>query len=393
LQDRAETLGPGYLSKVGSFAFKTQGQSTPSLASVAARVNDELKLEIDVAASGAAQLYYVLREVRETQGESDGTVPLTPVEYGSAIPPTPADLKAIAEPNPDNPAPTLPAGVWSGMPSIGGTLTVPSAAIPSPLSYGKRYRLYAVVEGVAGGGSDSPAEFSNVVWSDVFSKTQTAPKLAENSGLLIEPIGWGAPVFGGSASTGIRSGVYDYTGINVPNTYKTIRVTPTLSPGLPATASIRVNGVTLPSVGYIDLSMPQTAGTPFLVKVEVSAPGAQTVSYTVLLQENVPAVAKLYVADTTDPNPSPDGNGNYEVRLQPSAGQKDVAVRIDIEPEMRAELIVNGNTVDPVLPQNAANGWQFTVPLNAASPTDVTIKVVGPAPVQEVRGYTLRINY
>jgi hypothetical protein len=105
-------------------------------------------------------------------------------------------------------------------------------------------------------------------------------------------------------------------------------------------------------------------------------------------------VTKLYAADATDPNPLPDGNGNYEVRLQPGEGQTDVAVRIDIEPEMQgAEFIVNGKTIGPVLPPNAFNGWQFTIPLNAVSPTEVTIKVVGPLPTSEVRGYTLRIYY
>jgi hypothetical protein len=99
------------------------------------------------------------------------------------------------------------------------------------------------------------------------------------------------------------------------------------------------------------------------------------------------------VADSANPNPLPDGNGNYEVTLQPAAAQNDVAVRMDIDAEMSGEFIVNGNVIGPVLPPNALNGWQFTVPLDPESPTDVTMKVTGPGPNPEVRTYTLRINY
>jgi hypothetical protein len=364
LQDLSDTLGPGYLSNVASFTFKTQGQSVPVLASVAARINDKLELEVDAAASGAETIYYAVWQ-----------------ESAGAVPPTPAELKT---------------GVFSGKSEpllTGKTSDTAPVVIPTPLAYDTKYRLYAVAEGTGGGGTDSPMEYSQVVWSDVFSKTQPSPQLAE---LKIDAIGWGTPILGLSTATPFRPDVYNYTGtdgagVRVPNTYKTIRVTPA---GFPATASVRVNGKVLPAAGYIDFAMPQAAGTPFQVKADVSVPGMQTLSYTVLLKENVPAVTKLYVADSTDPNPSPDGNGNYEVRLQPNPGQKDVAIRIDIEPEMKAEFILeNGSVIGPVLPPNAFNGWQFTIPLNESSPTDVTIKVVGPTPVQEVKGYTLRINY
>jgi hypothetical protein len=382
LQDLSDTLGPGYLSNVASFAFKTQGQSLPSLASVAARINDKLELEIDAATSGIdaalsgnVTVYYAVW-----------------AESGGAVPPTPAELKAGVFSSKSTPLLT------GSFPATAGTYVTTGLVTPPLLTTTPNYRLYAVAEGSAGGGSDSPAEYSQVIWSDLFAKTPTAPNLAISDGLRIQPIGWGLEIFGGAAPIGLLSGVYNYTdpdgtGINVPNTYKTVRVTPKLPTGSPATATIRVNGKVLPSAGYVDLAMPATAGTPFQVKVDVDTPGAQTLSYTVLLEESVPAVTKLYVANATNPNPSPDGNGNYEVRLQPSTGQKDVAVRIDIEPEMKAEFIVNGISIGPVLPPDAFNGWQFTIPLNESSPTDVTIKVVGPTPTQEVKGYTLRINY
>jgi hypothetical protein len=238
------------------------------------------------------------------------------------------------------------------------------------------------------------------VWSDLFIKTPPvatpAPALAD---LRIEPVGWGSDILGlaGPVMFFIPN-VYNYLGANndgikVPNTYKQVRVTPQLAAGAPATASVRINGVTLPAAGYVDLTMPAAAGTPFQVKVDVSAPNAQTSGYTVLLKENVPAVTRLYVADSLTPDPRPDGNGNYEVRLQPGEGQTDVAVRMDIEPEMTARILINGAEYGPVLPPNALNGWQFTVPLNAASPTDVSLQVKGPGASPEIRAYTLRLVY
>jgi hypothetical protein len=368
-----QTLGPGILSKVASFAFRTQGRSAPALASVTGRFDTAGNLEIDVAASGAVTVYYhVLPEDR------------------AGVTPTPEQVKAlgIAAANVN----TQRDGSASIAPD-GGTL----APIANILSPGVTYRVYVTVEGAGGGGADSPPELSPVVFGNLVEKPQAvAPALAN---LTIEPIGWGTPIFGlGAGSTPFAPSNHNYTGPNgegerVPNTYKQIRVTPLLPTTAPATASVRVNGTVLPAVGYIDLSMPAVAGTLFQVKVDVNVPGAQTVGYTVLLKENVPAVTKLYVADAQDPNPLPDGNGNYEVRLQPSEGRRDVAVRIDIEPEMKAVFIVNGNSIGPVLPPNAFNGWQFTIPLNASAPTDVTIQVVGPTPAQEQRTYNLRIYY
>ncbi|MDR2089157.1 MAG: hypothetical protein LBP73_07365, partial [Clostridiales Family XIII bacterium] len=388
-QDVLEALGPGYLSKVVSFSFKTQGQSRPSLASVRARFDDNNMLEIDVAASGAVNLYYIVLQ-----------------ESAGAVPPTPVELKNGA----GRAAGSLTV---ANIPANGGTLTIPGGFIaaaeivgPAPLTkyiFDTPYRLYAVVEGMGAGG-DSPAEFSDVVWSDVFTKTQPSSTLAN---IQIFAIAWNPPpkdpIFGLNAvnpAAQFNPNTYNYpgpgnAGVKVPNSYKQIRVTPTLPANAPANTSIRVNGTMLPASGFIDLTMPAVAGTPFEVKVDVSAPGAQTVSYTVLLKEDAPSVPQLYVADAMDPNPQPDGNGSYEVRLQPGVAQRDVSVRIDIDPEMiGAEFSVNGNVIGPVVrPPNAFNSWQVTIPLNASSPTDVTIRVAGPTQNPETRTYTLRIHH
>jgi hypothetical protein len=382
--DLTSALGPGFLSKVGAFAFRTQGQSKPVLASVTGRFDTAGDLEIDIAASGAVTVYYhVVPESRA------GTTP------------TPDQVKAFGTAAANLATQRSGSAVAPAVTSDGGTL----GPIANILPAGDTYRVYAVVEGVAGGGADSPAELSSVVFSNLFEKPQAvAPMLAD---IRIDALGWTAlgnnpPVFG-AAATDVGAifapATHDYPGANnagvkVPNSYKQIRVTPQLQADAPATASVRVNGVTLPATGYIDLTMPAVAGTLFTVKVDVSVPNMQTRGYTVLLKENVPAVTQLYVADTLTPNPLPDGNGNYEVRLQPGEGQRDVAVRIDLDSEMQgAELIVNGVVVGTVLPPNALNGWQFAIPLNANSPTDVTIKVVGPGPNPETGTYTLRIHY
>ncbi|MDR1571126.1 MAG: S-layer homology domain-containing protein [Clostridiales Family XIII bacterium] len=347
----------GYVSKssteystVVSSSFSTSGINTPGISSLTASFNDRNELEISVRLNAAGTFYWIAVE-----------------ESGSASRPTAEKLKSGTANSGQVVADSGSVSIASA--NISNTVITKAAlSAADKLKPDTKYRIYGCVEGA------STKTLSSVSNTGIIEKTISAGGLTALTVTAMNQSNARTALGGFS----FKTDGYAYSGATVPNGTNRLVIRPVAG----SSVDISVEGRITASNTERIVDWTAEAGTADTITVETSEAGKNKKTYNIAITENRAAVSSVYVSGA-DPDPQPDGQGNYAVTVP--ANYTDVNVALTFTSELAATMKAPDG---PMISIKSGERKNFAL---AGDETALQIDMKGPAG-GDTKTYQLKIT-